>query len=217
LLNGVLGALEAFQVGNEKFHLFTSKFDAVLEGRATLTVQEARGLALFNNPAAGNCAACHPSAPGPGGAKPLFTNFGYFALGVPRSSALANADSAFFDLGLCGPRRTDLAARSDLCGLFKTPTLRNVALTAPYFHNGIFNTLEEVVDFDATRDTDPARWYPTVGGVVQMFNDLPAIYHSNVTRIAPFSQMPGQPPQLSPQDILDIAAFLRTLTDGWTP
>lgn len=217
LLDGVLRALQAYQEGDAEFHLFTSKFDAVLEGRAMLTVQEARGLDLFNNPAAGNCAACHPSAPEPGGAKPLFTKFRYFALGAPRNASQHNADRAFFDLGLCGPRRTDLAACNDLCGLFRTPTLRNAALTGPYFHNAVFNTLEEAVSFYATRDTDPARWYPVVSAVVQKFNDLPATYHVNVTQIAPFGRAAGQPPALSPQDVDDIVAFLHTLTDGWVP
>ena len=63
-------------------------------------------------------------------------------------------------MGLCGPVRADLANRTDLCGLFKVPTLRNVALTAPYFRNGAVATLEQAVDLDATRDTDPARCYP---------------------------------------------------------
>lgn len=213
LLDAFARAVEAYQIGDEDFHPFTSKFDAVQAGTATFTAQEAQGLALFNNPAKGNCNACHSS----GGVKPLFTNFRYFALGAPRSAAVANADPLFFDLGICGPRRTDIVGRPDLCGLFKTPTLRNVELTAPYFHNGFFNTLEEVVDFYATRDTHPERWYPTVASVVQKFNDLPAIYHPNVTNLAPFGQPLGAIPNLTPQDILDIAAFMRTLTDGWTP
>jgi len=51
------------------------------------------------------------------------------------------ADPTFFDLGLCGPNRSDLLTNTDLCGRFKTPTLRNVALTAPYFHNASIGTL----------------------------------------------------------------------------
>lgn len=217
LVNAVLQALQAYQEGDGEFHRFTSRFDAVLDGRATLTAQEARGLVLFNNPAAGNCAACHPSELGPNGEKPLFSSFRYFALGVPRNSSSHNADPAFFDLGLCGPKRTDLAARNDLCGLFKAPSLRNVGLTAPYFHNGAFTTLREAVAFYATRDTDPALWYPTVGGVVQKFNDLPAAHHGNVTQLAPFGRLAGQAPALSPQDVDDIVAFLLTLTDGNAP
>jgi cytochrome c peroxidase len=213
----MLRALDAYQKGDGEFHLFTSKYDAVLDGRATLTAQEARGLALFNDRKAGHCAACHPSAIRSNGGKPLFTTSQYFALGVPRNTSQSTADPNFFDLGLCGPRRTDLAALNDLCGLFRTPTLRNVALTAPYYHNAVFKTLAEVVAFYATRDTDPTRWYPVVGGVVQKFNDLPAIFQANVTQTPPFGRVAGQTPALNQQDIDDIVAFLDTLTDGWTP
>ncbi len=66
----------------------------------------------------------------------------------------------FFDLGLCGPERKDLAARRDLCGAFKVPSLRNVARTAPYFHNGAFDSLREAVDFYVRRDTDPGALVP---------------------------------------------------------
>jgi cytochrome c peroxidase len=217
LLDAALRALDAYQAGDVEFHPFNSKYDAFLEGRAALTAQEARGLQLFNDPASGNCRACHPSAPGADGAKPLFTDFSYFALGVPRNHSPHNDDPAFFDLGLCGPRRTDLAGRSDLCGMFRVPTLRNVARTAPYFHNAAFGKLQEAVSFHATRDTNPEHWYPTVNGVVQKFDDLPAIYQGNVTTIAPFGGSPGAPPPLSPQDVDDIVAFLGTLTDGIVP
>lgn len=210
-------ALQAYQAGDPDYELFTSKFDAVQDGRASFTAQEARGLALFNNPQQGNCATCHPSAPQGTQTRAQFTNFGYFALGVPRNRSTATADPSFFDMGLCGPVRTDLAHRTDLCGKFKVPTLRNVALTAPYFHNGTMATLEDVVGFYATRDTDPARWYPTVNGAVDKFNDLPLAYRSNVNQQNPFGLQPGQAPRLSPQEVQDIVAFLRTLTDGYTP
>jgi cytochrome c peroxidase len=217
LLDAALRAVDAYQAGDVEFHAFNSKYDAFLEGRAALTAQEANGLQLFNDPAKGNCSACHPSAPGPGGAKPLFTNFAYFALGVPRNHSQNTSDPAFFDLGLCGPRRTDLVGRSDLCGMFRVPTLRNVVLTAPYFHNAAFAALRDVVSFHATRDTNPELWYPTVANVVQKFDDLPAVYQGNVTTIAPFGGAAGALPHLTPQDVDDIVAFLGTLSDGPTP
>ena len=197
--------------------VFTRPADDGAKGTTIFTAQEQRGLNLFNDPQRGNCASCHSSTLRPGDALPVFTNFGYFALGVPRNTSAATADPAFFDMGLCGPVRTDLANRTDLCGMFKVPTLRNVALTAPYFHNGALSALEDVVAFYATRDSDPARWYPTVGGVVQRFNDLPPAYRGNVTRQAPFGPPPAGGPRLSPQDVQDIASFLRTLTDGFVP
>ena len=81
---------------------------------------------------------------------------------------------------------------------------------------GRFNTLEEVVNFYALRDVDPARFFPTVNGQVQRFNDLPAQYQANVERRAPFAPLPGNRPRLNAQDVQDIVAFLHTLTDAQT-
>lgn len=215
VLQAVQAALQSYQAGDPDYQPYTSKFDAVQDGRAAFSAQEARGLALFNSPQQGNCASCHSSTPPAGQTRALFTNFGYFALGVPRNQSAATADPNFFDMGLCGPVRTDLSNRTDLCGMFKVPTLRNVALTAPYFHNGAVATLQNAVSFYATRDTDPARWYPVVGGVADKFNDLPLAYRGNVNQQPPFGQQPGQPPRLSAQDVQDLVAFLRTLTDGF--
>ena len=215
LVDAAVTALARYQADDTKFHAFTSKFDAVQDGRATFTAQEQRGLAAFNDPQRGNCASCHDSRPAPGLSRALFTNFSYHALGVPRNKSQATANPAFFDLGLCGPQRSDLAGRQDLCGLFRTPSLRNVALTAPYFHNASFATLEDVVAFYATRDIDAARWYPVVNGQVQRYNDLPATLRTNVHQGAPFRRA-GQAPAITPQDAADIVAFLRTLSDGFT-
>ncbi len=216
LLQAVSNALAAYQVEDAAFHAHSSKFDAVQAGRTSFTAQEARGLAAFNDPQRGNCASCHDSSPRPNGQPAAFTNFRYFALGVPRNASQATNDPAFFDLGLCGPQRNDLSGRSDLCGMFKVPTLRNVGLSAPYFHNGAIKTLEEAVAFYATRDSDPARWYPVVGGQVQRFNDLPAQYQANVHQGAPFGRRANQVPALNPQEASDIVAFLRTLNDGFS-
>lgn len=203
-------ALEVFQQSPADFYPYSSRYDAVLRGKATLTPREARGLALFDDPAKGNCAACHPSAPTPDGAFPLFSDFGHIALGVPRNPAIpANADPAFFDLGLCGPLRTDRADRASDCGRFRTPSLRNVAVRRSFFHNGAVRSLEEAIRFYATRDSDPARWY----GPAAAFDDLPAAYRANVDRQAPFGRARGAPPALSESEIDAIAAFLRTLTD----
>jgi cytochrome c peroxidase len=215
LVDAAITALVRYQTDDAKFHPFTSKFDAVQDGSATFTPQERRGLDLFNDPQRGNCASCHDSRPAPGLMRALFTNFSYHALGAPRNTSSGTANTAFFDLGLCGPLRSDLAGRTELCGQFRVPTLRNVALTAPYFHNASFATLEDVVAFYATRDLDPARWYPVVNGQVQAYSDLPAAYRANVERGAPFSR-PGQAPALSAQDVSDVVAFLRTLSDGFT-
>ncbi|MBH9579538.1 cytochrome-c peroxidase [Inhella proteolytica] len=213
LLAASTDALARYQAQDPEFKPFSSKFDAVQDGRASFTAAEARGFAAFNDPQRGNCASCHSSRPAGNGVRALFTDFSYHALGVPRNQSQATLDPSFFDLGLCGPTRSDLAADATLCGRFKTPTLRNVALTGPYFHNARFNSLEEVVSFYALRDVDPARFYPVLNGQVQRFNDLPARYQGNVERRAPFAPLAGNRPRLSAQDVQDLVAFLNTLTD----
>ena len=213
-------ALAQYQKEDPEFHPFDSKYDLFLAGRVSLTGRELQGLALFNDPQKGNCAACHPSGRGADGSPPLFTDFTYDNLGVPRNAAIpANDDPTYYDLGLCGPFRTDLASRSDLCGAFKVPTLRNVALTAPYFHNGRFKTLTEVVAFYVRRDTNPEEWYPrNPDGSVDKFDDLPPQYRGNVNVTeVPYNRRPGDVPALSPDEIDLVVEFLNTLTDGYQP
>ena len=208
------------QEDSAEFAPFSSKYDAFQDGRAELTDAELRGLALFNNPLKGNCAACHPSSRGPNGERPMFTDFTYDNIGVPRNSSIgANADPAYFDLGLCGPERTDLAHRLDLCGAFKVPTLRNIALTAPYFHNGRFATLRDALGFYVRRDTNPQEWYPTgADGVVHKFDDLPSAYLANVNHTeVPYNRVLGDVPALDENEITDVITFLQTLTDGYQP
>jgi cytochrome c peroxidase len=213
-------ALQQFQREDPALRSFSSKYDEFLRGRLALSDQELRGLALFNSPAKGNCAACHPSARGSDGSHPLFTDFSYDNLGVPRNSELAqNADPTFFDLGLCAREGGDLAARTDLCGAFKVPTLRNVALRHVFFHNGRFKTLKDTLSFYVQRDTNPEKFYPLAAdGTVKKFDDLPPGYHVNVnTSEAPYNRQPGDAPALSDAEIDDVIAFLKTLTDGYTP
>lgn len=211
-------ALEAFQAEDPSFHPYTSKFDAVMSGHARFTAQELRGYALFNNPKKGNCAACHIDVPGPGGRPAAFTDYAYEALGVPRNPQIpANRDPRYYDLGLCGPKRKDLAAQAQYCGMFKTPTLRNVATRQVFFHNGYFHTLDAMMHFYVERDTDPRKWYPVVGGKLQKFDDLPPRYRANVDRSdAPMDRAPGDKPALDAREIADVIAFLKTLDDGYS-
>jgi cytochrome c peroxidase len=211
-------ALAQFETEDPRFAPFDSKYDAYLAGQATLSAAEARGLALFNDPKKGNCAACHPSARGADGSPPPFTDFSYDNLGVPRNPAIpATRDPAYFDLGLCGPDRIDLAARRDLCGAFKVPTLRNVATRRRFFHNGVFHDLRDVVRFYVTRDTQPERWYPVrANGTVDKFDDLPPRFHANVnTKEVPYNRKRGGTPALGEAEIEDLVRFLGTLTDGY--
>ncbi|MBI1203763.1 MAG: c-type cytochrome [Rhodopseudomonas sp.] len=212
-------ALEVYQQNAAEFYPYTSKYDFYLAGRTKLTPQEARGLALFNDPDKGNCGNCHRSEPADDGTPPQFTDFGMIAIGVPRNRAIpANADPRFFDLGLCGPLRTDFAGRTDYCGLFRTPSLRNVALRRNFFHNGVIKTLRQAVTFYVERDTAPAKWYPRkADGTVDQYDDLPARYRDNLNTEPPFGGKPGDKPALSSAEIDDVVAFLNTLTDGYKP
>jgi cytochrome c peroxidase len=193
IFNTIVEALEAWQQDDEQFYPYTSKYDAWLAGKATLTNPEARGLRLFTDPQKGNCAQCHIATRGPNGTPPQFTDYGFIALGLPRNPEIpANKDAQWYDLGLCGPERKDLRDKTEYCGRFMTPTLRNVATRRAFFHNGVFHTLREAVAFYSKR----AKTLP----------DLPASYRSNITI---------EHVKLSEAEIDDIVAFLQTLTDGF--
>ena len=214
--NGLLSALDVFQQSPDDFYPYSSKYDAFLRGQTTLSAQESRGLALFNSASKGNCASCHPSATIRGGA-PQFTDRGLIAIGVPRNPHIpANRDSAYFDLGLCGPTRTDFVNRKEYCGRFKTPTLRNVAKRSVFFHNGVFTSLEDVLRFYAQRDVQPEKFYSKDSrGRVRKYDDIPSSDWSNVNVDPPFDRKAGQRPAFSDAEAADIIAFLHTLNDGF--
>ncbi|MDX8440027.1 cytochrome-c peroxidase [Mesorhizobium australafricanum] len=210
-------ALGTFEQSSVDFYPYSSRYDAFLAGKAQLSAQELHGRVLFEDEGKGNCASCHLSEPANDGEPPQFTDYGLIAIAVPRNPAIpANADPNYFDLGLCGPLRTDFKGHNDYCGLFKTPTLRNVALRKSFFHNGYFHTLREAVAFYASRDTDPGRWYSRkADGTVDKFDDLPKAYWGNLNTDPPFNGMkPGDKPALTDAEIDDIVAFLGTLTDA---
>lgn len=145
-------AIAAFEK-SRAFNRFTSKFDYSLAGVTQLSAAEQRGLVVFNGQ--GKCAACHPAAPSfaPDGSvmPPLFTDFSYDNIGLPRNIDIPGNPAP--NRGLGG--RADIAARdtggADI-GKHKVMSLRNIALTAPYGHNGVFRTLAQVVHFYNTRD-----------------------------------------------------------------
>lgn len=210
-------AIQEFELHDKSFLPYTSKFDKWLDGEAKLTPQELRGKHLFDDPNGENCASCHLDEVGANGAHPLFTDFQFEALGVPRNEAIPqNRNPHYYDLGLCGPFRKD-AASSDPsnCGLFRTPSLRNAASRHVFFHNGRFHSLREVLLFYVERDTNPEKWYPAgPDGKVEKFNDLPPQYLKNVDTIdAPLNRKLGQQPIWSKQDVDDVISFLNTLVD----
>ncbi len=244
-------ALAAFERENPDFAPFSSKYDAWQNGQAQLTAQELNGLRLFNDPSKGNCAACHPST-STSATPPMFTDFSYDNLGIPRNPLIpanlsvgapsytpANGSDGvqtYYDLGVCGPFRDQTVDLFSNCGQFKVPTLRNIALTAPYFHNGRFTSLKDAIGFYVRRDTNPEEWYPTASdGSVTKFDDLPAIYggqfvvqagvvgsdagylgNVNTSEI-PYNRHIGDTPTLSTDEIDDVITFLCTLTDGYDP
>ena len=211
-------AIARYQIENTDFHPFSSKFDAWLAGKARFTPAELRGYRLFNDPAKGNCAACHLDRPTRDGLPPLFTDFQYEALGAPRNAAIAaNRDPRYYDLGLCGPYRADLSRQKQYCGMFLTPSLRNVATRHAFFHNGVFHSLAQVLDFYVNRDLHPERFYSRdAAGRVVPYDDLPARYRANVDEVdAPLNRHAGDQPALTDAQIRDVIAFLGTLTDGY--
>ncbi|MDO9139064.1 MAG: cytochrome c peroxidase, partial [Methylobacter sp.] len=127
-------ALAAFE-STPVFNRFSSKYDYFLAGQVELTEQESKGLELFNDANKGNCAACHPSS-SDSKQPPLFTDFSYDNLGTPKNpEILAKKGQDFVDLGLGA-----IVNNVNENGKFKVPTLRNIAKTAPYMHNGVFQT-----------------------------------------------------------------------------
>lgn len=219
-LRDAMTAIERYELEEPDFHPYTSKFDAYLDGKAQFTAAELHGKKLFDDPNSGNCASCHIDQPGVNGAHPLFTDFQFEALGVPRNPELyVNRDPSYYDEGLCGPLRTDLTKDKMMCGLFKTPTLRNVATREVFFHNGRFHTLREALRFYVQRDTNPEKWYPRDrAGHVVKFDDLPPDLRRNVDITdAPLTYKKGDKPVWSEHDIDDVIAFLKTLNDDYRP
>lgn len=217
-------ALESFQREDASFHPYTSKYDYYARGLVSLTPQEMRGMAIFNDADRANCVACHTAgiAPGRGGtySSGQFTDFFYRNLGMPRNADINYAAFSGFDLGLCGPFRTDLSEKvsrnnQKYCGMFATPTLRNTTTRHVYFHNGSFRSLRDVVEFYITRDITPQRWYHIKNGAI--YDDLPESMQSLVDRNdMPFAmEKPGAKPVINESQVDDLVAFLKTLTDGY--
>ncbi len=225
IFDEAVAALEAFQLEDPSFHPYDSKFDLYAGNKigGTLTPAEMRGYKTFVNTNTGNCSSCHFSGAGINGSSGIFTDFSYSAIGVPRNTEIeANKDPSYFDLGLCGPLRTDhptpVSGDNRFCGLFKTPTLRNAATRHAFFHNGVIHSLEQAIRFYATRDSRPELWYPKVGGRVQKFDDLPPAFVRNIDPQLPLDgRRRGSRDSLTEQNIQDLVCFIETLTDGYVP
>jgi len=227
-------SLAAYQRSSE-VNAFSSKFDAFWEEQGkdvddfgvdengkynfnpsifnseVYSAEEAKGLALFNAENKGKCALCHLTSNNGKSARPLFTDFTYDNLGVPK-----NPDNPFYgmpkewnpdgadwiDYGLGSFLKSNGLPYEDQLGKQKVPTLRNVDkrpsedIVKAYAHNGFFKTLAEIVQFYNTRDT--GNWPP-------------AEYPKNVN-----TEELGNL-GLTPEEETAIVAFMKTLSDGFTP
>ena len=213
--NNIADAIATFERSSE-LNPFTSKYDAYLAGSYTLTAAEARGLALFKdaNPGGAKCANCHTldDTVGSDPSDSLFTNFEYYNIGSPVNAGTPT--SVADDLGLGGSGATGEVGEQ---GKFRVPTLRNVELTAPYMHNGVFETLEEVIRhydlFGSGNLPDPE-----VGGTDREVAD-PLIADeledpNNLLGLG-LDVTPINPPTVQSNDYTDLEAFMMTLTDGY--
>jgi cytochrome c peroxidase len=257
VLVNIANAIGQYETEDKAFLAFNSKFDAVQKGLANFTAQEANGQALFSNRDKGACAGCHNSDSNlkvQQGAQ-LFSDLSYRVLAVPRNwkipynndatveadlqkigmtsllngSALGAPHHKYYDLGFCGPFRTDSLADKSLCGAFRVPSLRNVALKGSYFHNGVFGSLSQVINFYMNRDANPRAIYTKADGSADIaYNDLPLIYQANRELRPPFEPLRPLPPlvrggaprpqlRLSALEVQDLVAFLCTLSDGYDP
>lgn len=129
------------------FSPFDSKYDRYLRGEEELTTEEELGMTLFFSNQFSNCNQCHQLNSLPESEHEAFTSFQYRNIGTPVNTILRELNgkpAGFIDHGLLeNPEVSDPAQD----GRFKTPTLRNVALSGPYMHNGVFADLRTVVLF----------------------------------------------------------------------
>lgn len=198
--NNIATAIASFEESSE-MNPFTSKFDAFRAGQVLLSDSEARGLELFMHDA--KCANCHTISRPPAAssdANSLFTDFNYFNIGVPVNP---NNPTSGIDVGLAANPDIEATDIETEKGKFRTPTLRNIELTAPYMHNGVYETLEEVIrHYDISvadyvdPDIEPLFFFPEVEENIA--NELKIRLN------------------LQPQDYIDLENFMLTLTDGYT-
>ena len=221
---GIVGiAIAAFE-NSDKVNQFSSKYDLYLKGKVNLTEKEMKGLELFEGKA--KCSSCHPNESGSDGSLPLFTNFTFDNLGIPKNhqnpwysmDTTFNQDgSNYIDPGLAGflsvvPQYAMFADEN--YGKHQVPTLRNVdkrpseGFVKAYCHNGYFKSLEEIVHFYNTRDVLPVE--SDVFAPVPGENCWPKPEVSrNINKLESGNL------QLNPEEESAIVEFLKTLSDGY--
>jgi cytochrome c peroxidase len=205
----ITSAIAVYEQGPE-FATFSSKYDYYLKGEVLLSAQEKLGLEVFEAEDKGNCAACHTSQVSNDNPQPLFTDYSYDNIGQPANSALAfyrmdelynPQGTDYVDMGLANNPHIDNANEEK--GKFKVATLRNIAQTAPYLHNGVFNDLKEVVEFYNERDLDAKK--PLAE---QRWAKAEVAENINREELGDL--------KLTAKEIDALVAFMKTLTDGYS-
>lgn len=197
----IADSIAAFEKSNQ-VSPFNSRFDRMLKGEVVFTPQEKRGLDIFEKEDKGNCAACHPVPSRQSSqTESVFTDFTYDNLGVPANNlvrVLNQKGENYVDFGLYNnPEVTD----ESLKGAFRVSSLRNIAVTAPYMHNGVFKDLRTVVAFYNSRDVEGALNPETK----QPWREAEVEGTKNTEELGDLG--------LSDQEMDDLVAFLKTLTD----
>ena len=198
-------AIAAFE-RTELFQPFDSKFDRALRGESTFTDEEELGRVLFFSNQFTNCSKCHQLKSLGGAAGETFSNYEFHNIGVPANAelrAVNGVPTGHVDGGLL----ENAAVGGDAAqkGKFKTPTLRNVAVTGPYMHNGVFKDLRTVILFYNKYNAKAARRQvnPETGKVW----DPPEVDGTLSLEELEFG------PALKDREIDALVAFLETLTD----
>ena len=193
------------------FSPFDSKYDRYLRGEYKMTGEEELGMTLFFSQQFTNCNICHKLNAMPAAKNEPFTNYEYHNIGVPVNAELRAANglgAKHVDRGLAeNPAlkgtKSQIAAHN---GKFKTPTLRNVAVTGPYMHNGVFQDLETVVRFynkyNSSRPAD--RINPETG---KPWGDPEIAATVSIKELE-------EGPALDDRRIKALVAFMKTLTDA---
>lgn len=193
-------AIMAFEQ-TELFMPFDSKYDRYLRGEVKLTQEEELGKVLFFSEQFTNCNQCHQLSRSPIYAKETFTNYKYHNIGVPENHELREKNNVSIkDVGLLAHPNIDSESEK---GKFKVPTLRNVAVTPPYMHNGIFKDLKTVVLFydkynNPARKINPETDKPWASPEIPDNLDLEKLESG---------------PALDERRVNALVAFLKTLTD----
>lgn len=185
------------------FAPFDSKYDRFLRGEVELTPEEELGRVLFTSEQFTNCNLCHQLRVSPIAQDETFTNYEYHNIGVPVNATVRAANGVEGpDLGLLANPSVDIAQAG---GRFKVPTLRNVAVTAPYMHNGVFDDLRTVVLFYNKYNTlDKDRHINPETGKPWAMPEIPQ--NLAVTELT-------HGPALDDRRIDALVAFMKTLTD----